>query len=58
MAENINESELKALIRLRNDMLTDAIDKSGIKSILSRYYPSNTLVQIHKDYWIIKKEDE
>lgn len=49
---------IRALDRLRHDMIAESPGMQRIKSILTKYYPAGTKVIITKDWWKIENPEE
>ena len=49
---------IRALDRLRHDMITESAGMQRIKSILTKYYPAGTKVIITKDWWKIEEPEK
>ena len=49
---------IRALDRLRHDMIAESPGIQRIKSILVKYYPAGTKVIITKDWWKIENPEE
>lgn len=53
----MNKENEMALLRLRNDLVTNAIEKSELQKILIGYFPKGTTILITKDYWKIEESE-
>ena len=51
------ETEL-SLLRLRNDLINTAIEKSELQKLLIKFFPKGTNIVITKDYWKINEPKE